>query len=127
MRRARSHANTAACTKGPAARFTSTFTATPLEGYDIILGVGWLAEHDVIVGWRNRSLEIRSPRQAPRHIRPIEVLDDAAPHVARMASISLQGLRKAARRGLIEEVYAVFVQEERRGDGPTSAGASDPA
>jgi RNase H-like domain found in reverse transcriptase/Reverse transcriptase (RNA-dependent DNA polymerase)/Integrase zinc binding domain/Chromo (CHRromatin Organisation MOdifier) domain len=114
-------------TKGPAVRFTSTFTATPLEGYDIILGVGWLAEHDVIVGWRNRALEIRPPGQASRHIRPIEVLDDRAPHIARMASISLQSLRKAARRGLIEEVYAVCIREDRRGDEPTPAGDSDPA
>ena len=37
-------------TKGAAIPFTSQFTATPLESYDIILGVGWLEQHDVKVG-----------------------------------------------------------------------------
>jgi hypothetical protein len=115
-----------AATTGPAIRFTSTFTATPLEGYDVILGVGWLAEHDVLVGWRNRSLELRAPGRASRHIRPIEVLDDQAPRVARMASISMQGLRRAHRRGQVEEVYAVFIREEQRGS-PAPAGDTDPA
>ena len=47
-------------------QFHAVFTATPLRGYDAILGVTWLAAHDVRVGWRNRTIEIRTDGRPPQ-------------------------------------------------------------
>jgi len=112
---------TLAATTGAPLSFTSTFTATPLENYDIILGVGWLTEHDVLVGWRQRSLEVRTPGRASRHIRPVEVI--AGPDAAQpgqLATITAKALRKDLRRGRLEEIYAVIL-------GKPEQPASDPA
>ena len=56
----------------PPIPFTATFTATPLQGYDAILRLTWLAEHDALVGWRNRTITVRSPGQPPRSLGPLE-------------------------------------------------------
>jgi hypothetical protein len=100
---------TLTASKGPPVPFRSVLTATPLQGYDFVLGVGWLAEHDVLVGWRNRSLEVRTPGRPPRHIRPMEVVDDPKTP-ARIASISVKDLRKAMKRGEVEELFVVRAQ-----------------
>ena len=92
--------------------------ATPLESYDLILGVGWLAEHDVLVGWRNRSLEVRTPGHASRHIRPMKVIGGT--QADQLASISVKGLRKEVRRGNIVEAYAVLLREAE----PTPSGGA---
>ena len=115
-------------TKGAPVPFSSVFTATPLESYDIILGVGWLQEHDVLVGWRNRSLEIRTPGRASRHIRPIEVLGGEEPR-QQLATISHKALRKDMRRGRILEAYAVLLREVQASDhtGTAAAPVSDHA
>ena len=39
----------------PQVRFTSTFIVTPLAPYELILGMGWLEQHHVFVGFRERS------------------------------------------------------------------------
>jgi len=115
-------------TKGAAIPFTSQFTATPLESYDIILGVGWLEQHDVQVGWRQRALEVRTPGRASRHIRPIEVIDGPAP-AASLATISYKSLRKELKRGRILEAYAVIVRPDPLTQAAPAAAAahSDPA
>ena len=103
--------------RGPPVDFTATFTATPLEGYDAILGVTWLAAHNVDIGWANRSVVLRTPGHSPRSVRPLECLE-TTPTVARLASISVRGLRKAHRLGQVEELYAVLV---RPTDSPSAA------
>ena len=55
--------------------FSTTFTVTPLEGYDAILGLTWLAEHDPVIGWKERSITIRTPGRAPQLVRPVEHTD----------------------------------------------------
>jgi hypothetical protein len=82
--------------KGAAIPFTALFTATPLEGYDAILGVSWLEAHDPIIGWKNRL------------IKPLECLEDA--DQPQLATLTLKGLRKAHRRGEIDELYAIIVR-----------------
>src|SRR5665647_1454913 len=115
---------TAACeldaTKGAPLAFTSTYTVTPLEGYDAILGVTWLASHDPVIGWANRTLAIASTNGGPRRIiKPIEVIEDEP--TPRLATIGMHALRKAHRRGEIDEVYAVFIQPEASGTGAKPA------
>jgi len=101
-----------AAADGTAVPLTSTFTATPLEGYDAILGVSWLAEHDPEIGWRNRSIAIRTAAgHAPRLIRPLECLDDS-PSVSTLATLSVKGLRRALRHNDVEEVFALFARPE---------------
>ena len=98
--------------KGSPLTFTSTFTATSLGQYDAILGMSWLETHDPIVGWKRRTIEIRSPGKAPRCIRPIEDLSPKINQSQQIATISLRGLRRAQQRGQIAEIYAVFVRPE---------------
>ena len=98
--------------KGMPLTFSSTFTATSLGQYDAILGMSWLETHDPIVGWKHRTIEIRSPGKPPRCIRPIEDLSPKTDRPQQIATISLRGLKRAQRRGQIAEIYAVFVRPE---------------
>jgi transposase InsO family protein len=113
-------------TKGAAIPFTSQFTATPLESYDIILGVGWLEQHDVLVGWRERCLEVRTPGRASRHIRPLEVFNSDPAPPTQLASISHKTLRKDLRRGRILEAYAVIVRPKHDPEVVAKAASNDP-
>ena len=99
--------------------FTATFTATPLEGYDAILGMTWLSEHDPVVGWRDKSIEIRSAGRKSHFVRPLA--DESQPVVARLAAISMRGLKKAVRRGECDELFAIFVRPK---DEPAPASAA---
>jgi transposase InsO family protein len=94
----------------PAVPFTATFTATPLVGYDAILGLTWLERHDVSVGWKNRTVEVHMKGQPTKLFRTIECIGEGAG--ARLASLTTRGLAKAHRRREVEEVYALFVQPE---------------
>jgi hypothetical protein len=110
---------TLAAAKGDPISFDATFTATPLEGYDAILGMSWLAAHDPLIGWSNRSITIRpAGTKIQRLIRPLECVDDQ-PNIARMASLTLKGLRRAHKRGEVEELYTVVVR-------PNDSTPSDP-
>jgi hypothetical protein len=97
--------------------FTATFTATPLEGYDAILGMTWLEKHNPQIGWANRSITLHHAGAPPRLVKPLEYVNESAPTgPARIATIGMQALRKAHRRGQIEELFAVLVREK---DGKT--------
>ena len=98
--------------KGMPLSFTSTFTATSLGQLDAILGMSWLETHDPIIGWKRRTIEIRTPGKVPRYIRPIEDLCPESDRPEQITMISLKGLKRAQRRGQIAEVYAVFVRPE---------------
>ena len=106
----------------PPVPFTATFTATPLQGYDAILGLSWLATHDVIVGWQNRTIEIRPPGLPRRYIKPLECIGDA-PSLARLATLTSKGLERAHRRGQVEEIYALFVKPTPPAEGASAAAA----
>ena len=106
----------------PAVAFTATFTITPLKGYDAILGVSWLAAHDVIVGWRDRTIEIRTDGGPAMHIRPIESIGGAPS--SGLATITVNALSHAHRRGEVEEIYAIFVQP--RPDAPAPVDTPPP-
>ena len=94
---------------GAPVSFTSTFTATPLEGYDAILGVPWLAAHDPLIGWKNRSISVRNAKGVPRLIKPLECIEDQ-PQPKGLATLSLNSLRKAHRRGEIDELFVVMAK-----------------
>jgi hypothetical protein len=93
----------------PAVPFTTTFIATPLKGYDAILGLSWLERHDVLVGWKNRTIDIHEPGGAPQHFKPIECIGDA-PSPAQLASITARGLQRAHRRGEVDEIFAILTK-----------------
>ena len=102
---------TLATTKGAPIPFTATFTATPLEGYDAILGVTWLAAHNPDVGWSKRTITLRATKGgAARHIEPLENLDPQPR--TRLAAITMgrHRLRKELRLGAVEEVYALLIR-----------------
>ena len=115
-----------AATKGPPVHFTSTFIVTPLQGsFDLILGVGWLSQHDVAAGWRNRTIEVREldGRKVSHFIKPLEVLD--TPKHEELATISVKALRKQIRRGQAHELYAVVIRGRPDDNAATPAAASE--
>jgi transposase InsO family protein len=120
--------------KGPPVPFRSVFIATPLQGYHLVLGVGWLAEHDVLVGWRSRSLRINTPGRLPRQVRPIEVMEEPK-SAARFATMTLKSLQRAMERKQVEELFLVQARPIEEAGEPTAApteevkaasGATDP-
>ena len=100
----------------PPIPFTATFTVTPLKGYDAILGLSWLATHDVNVGWRNRTIELRTAGQPSRFVRPIECIGDTGEG---LATLTVNGLARAHRRGEVDDIYVVFAAQSA--DGADSA------
>ena len=95
-----------AAAKGAPIPFEASFTATSLESYDAILGMTWLAAHDPLIGWKDRSITLRTPGRPHRLIRPMESLSEPT-QGARIATITCKGLQKAYRRGEVEELYLV--------------------
>ncbi len=116
-----------AATRGDPIAFSATFTATPLdEGYDAILGMTWLAEHEPEIGWRQRSLTVRvGPAKSPRTIKPLENLDKEGAAAAHIATLSLNGLRKALRRSEVETLAAVIVRPQTAGQATAAVGAKE--
>jgi len=106
----------------PAPVFTAVFTVTPLKGYDAILGLTWLAEHDVLVGWRNRTIEVRTDGMPSFHIKPLECTGEFA-NSPGLATLSLNGLSRAHKRKEVEEIYVIFAQST---DEPTPSAAVEP-
>jgi len=99
-----------AAAKGPPIPFTSTFTVTSLQGsFDLILGVGWLSQHDVAAGWRSRTIEVREldGSKVSHLIQPLKVLEPEPRRSLpeQLATISFKQLRKGLRRGQVEELY----------------------
>jgi transposase InsO family protein len=114
-----------AAKKGAAMSFSATFTATPLEGYDAILGMSWLSAHDPQIGWRNRSISFPSPAGGPpRIVKPLEVIEEQ--RAATLATLSAKGLRRAHRRYDVDELYALFVRPEPTHEAP-GVPTEDPA
>jgi hypothetical protein len=111
----------------PAVQFTATFTATRLPGHDAILGVSWLTAHDVGIGWSNRTIEIRSPGEPPRVIRPQHSSGEPPSSNGRIAVLSAKGLGRASRRGEVDEIFALFVKPKGEDASlPAAAAAEHP-
>ena len=116
-----------AAPKGDPLMFTSTFTATPLGQYDAILGMTWLDQHDPIIGWRDRSIVVRTPGRPQRSIKPLECVNEGGPPaMAQLATITMGGLKRAHRKGQVEEIYTVIVRPTASGESAVTA-AEDPA
>jgi len=118
-----------AAAKGPPVHFSSTFVVTPLQGsFDLILGVGWLSQHDVAAGWRNRTIEVRElgGRKVSHLIKPLEVLNSDTPQHEELATISVKALRKQIRRGHAHELYAVVIRGRPDETVATPAATDDP-
>ena len=101
--------------EAPPAQFTSTFIVTPLAPYELILGVGWLEQHHVQIGFRERSIQLRVNGSGKQHcIRPLARMNDSGDELGAEApvvlqSISTKALHKQLRRGQVHELYAVTV------------------
>jgi len=90
---------------GAPIRFHADFTATPLgEAYDVILGMTWLAKHNPVVGWSERTLQFRTT-DGLRTVKPIE---KRSAHV-QLASISLRSMARAWRKGQIRHMAVIRV------------------
>ena len=97
----------------PPVHFTSTFIATPLAPYELILGMGWLEQHHARVGFRERSIQLRVDGAGKeRCIRPLARCADGGGEAAEAAPLQLKAIsRKAvyklARKGQAEEMFLV--------------------
>jgi len=97
-------------------RFTSTFVATPLAPHELILGVGWLEQHHAVIGFRERSIQLRADGAGKqRCIRPLARCNDdgsAATEAAplQLKAITQKGAGKLMRRGQVEQLYAVLIR-----------------
>ena len=91
----------------PPLPFTSTFTATKLDGYDAIIGMTWLARHDPEIGWQGRTIIFKKPNQKSRVVRPLS--NDGAGGHPSISSITMKGVQELHRTGQVEQVFAIFV------------------
>ena len=108
---------------GPPIQFRSTFIVTPLEPYDLILGIGWLERHKVLVAFHERSMQLRVDGLGEqRAIRPVaRVTDDGTTALAplRLTTLTERGFQRAMRQGKIGSVHAIFVRAVKE-DGTTA-------
>ena len=112
-------------------RFTSTFIVTPLAPYELILGVGWLEQHHALIGFRERSIQLRVDGAGKQHcIRPLARCNDDGSTAAEAAPLQLKAiaqktrLQAACAREQVEQLYAVLM---RAGASETSAPAAQRA
>ena len=100
------------------ARFTSTFIATPLAPHKLILGVGWLEQHNATIGFRERSIQLQVNGEGTQHcIRPLGRCNadgsragEAAP--LQLKAISQKSACKLLRHGQVDSLYAVLLHPE---------------
>lgn len=100
----------------PPVRFTSTFIVTPLAPYELILGVGWLEQHHALIGFRERSIQLRVDGAGRQHcIRPLARCNDDGSLVAEAAPLQLKAIAqrrvcRLMRKGQVEQLYAVLIR-----------------
>ena len=111
----------------PPARFTSTFIATPLAPYELILGVGWLEQHHALIGFRERSIQLRVDGAGTQHcIRPLARCNDDGSEAAEAAPLQLKAIAqrrvcRLLRRGQVEQLYAVLLRPAAEAGGKDTA------
>ena len=105
---------------GGAVRFTSTFTVTPLDAYEMILGVGWLKQHHVLVAFHENSMQLRVDGAGERRaIRVVQRMQDdgiAALAPLRLTALSERGFARSLRKGDVLSLRAVFVRDKNQED-----------
>lgn len=100
----------------PAVHFTSTFIVTPLAPHEMILGLGWLETHRVLVGFRERSIQLQVNGAGKQLcIRPLTRCNDDGKPVEQAAPLQLKSItqkrvRKLMRQKQIEQLYAVLIR-----------------
>ena len=110
-------------------QFTSTFIVTPLAPYQLILGVGWLEHHRALVGFGERSIQLRVDGVGnTRCIRTLERCDGDGNPMASAAPLQLKAITqkrvcKLMRRNKIEQLYGVFIRAAE----PTAEESDTPA
>ena len=102
----------------------STFIATPLQPYEIILGLGWLEQHHANVAFHERSMQLRINGEGEqRAIRVTERRNDDGTIAAtplRLTAMSSRGFFKAYKHGKIENVSAVFIRPTKEAEAEAS-------
>ena len=102
--------------KTPPVQFTSTFVVTPLAPYELILGVGWLEQHRVFIGFRERSIQLQVDGVGKQQfIRPLARCNDDGSEALEAAPLQLKAItqknvRKLMRRGQVGQLYAVIAR-----------------
>lgn len=110
------------------ALLTSTFIVTPLDPHQLILGVGWLEQHHVQIGFRERRITLRINGEGREHsIRPLERCDDKGERVAEAAPLQLQAItqraaHKMVKKGVVEGLYAVVFKPVKEEEGVEEEG-----
>jgi hypothetical protein len=122
-------------TKGdtPPVRFTSTFVVTPLAPYELILGIGWLEQHHVSIGFREKSIQLRvDGAGAAQCIRPLMRCNDdgsaaleAAP--LRLQTITQKGACRLQRHRQIDRMYMILMRPAAETLALVADGGSKPA
>ena len=122
--------------RNPPVQFTSTFIVTPLAPYELILGIGWLDQHKALIGFGERSIQLRVDGNGKQHcIRPLARCDDngkplgSAVAPTQLQSITVRSMRKKLRRGELAELYVALVRDTGELDVqsvPQPKGADDP-
>jgi hypothetical protein len=108
-------------------RFTSTFIVTPLAPYELILGVGWLEQHHVLIGFGERSIQLRVDGTGKQHcIRPLARCNGDGSAAAEAAPLQLKTIAqkqvcKLMRKGQVEQLYAVLIRPADQPDGDGTA------
>ena len=105
--------------------FTSTFTATKLDGYDAIIGMTWLAQHDPEIGWQGRTIIFKQPNRKSRVVRPLS--NDSTGGHPSISSITMKGVQELHRTGQVEQVFAIFVSPAASSATPTLSRECDEA
>jgi hypothetical protein len=114
-------------------QFTSTFIVTPLAPYELILGVGWLEQHHALIGFGERSIQLRVDGVGKQHcIRPLARCNEDGSPAAEAAPLQLKAIAqkrvcKLLRRGQLEELYAVLIRpaEESATESETAVPGSE--
>jgi hypothetical protein len=119
----------------PPVRFKSTFIVTPLAPYEMILGVGWLEQHHALIGFRERSIQLRVDGKGKQHcIRPLERCNDDGSTAMEAAPLQLKAIAqrrvcKLMRKGQVDQLFAVLskpVSDESRLAESIPLGSDDP-
>jgi hypothetical protein len=107
-------------------QFTSTFVATPLAPYELILGVGWLEQHHALIGFSERSIQLRVDGKGKQYcIRPLGRCNEDGTAASEAAPLQLKAIAqkkvcKLLRQRAVEELYAVLIRpaDTEPGDKP---------
>jgi hypothetical protein len=110
---------TLAAKSGPPVKLSSIFVVTPLDPYQMILGIGWLGHHDVKVAFHERSMRLRPNGQGEaRAIRAVDRIEDDGSRALtplRLTAITDRSFQRMSARDDIAQVCAVFVRPTKNG------------